>query len=205
MAPGAAAKENRAANVFLNLTYGAQGDAQPYLYDRSILWQYNAYTNGYCAGGPGERGCPAAPWRDYRRDGTAANAKVWESYSYHSGTNLAGGWENEDQGDGFYAGPVLPLGLAFEQTTAAAGGEGGEEKEGAPPPATPLAARVARWNTSRADASHPVVVAWRAQGWYVNAYDVQPGGSSAHRWRCGLTPRSIAPSRTPGSGRARSR
>ena len=48
----------------------------PQVYDRSILWQYDAYTNGYCAGGAGEPGCPAAPWRDYRGDPKTLEASV---------------------------------------------------------------------------------------------------------------------------------
>jgi hypothetical protein len=49
-------------------------------------------------------------------------AGEWSSYSYHCGGQgpglIGGGWENMDRGDGFYNGPILPLGLTYNTSAA---------------------------------------------------------------------------------------
>lgn len=124
----------KAEQVWLNLSG---------IYDRSLLWQYNGYANGICKHA-GDPNCPCGTWKDVR-------AGVWSSASYHCAENIGGGWENMDQGNGYYHGPILPLGLRYNTTAGSTFGD-----------------RVRKW----ADPEGAVVVAWRQQGWFVNMYQV---------------------------------
>ena len=109
----------------------------------SILEHYNAYASGNCDKAYDDD-CPCGAWSDVR-DGE------WRSYSYHCSDKASGGWENMDTGNGYYHGPVLPVGLEYDTS-------GGPHSQ----------ARFDRY----ADAAGAVVVAWRAQGWFVNMYEV---------------------------------
>ena len=75
---------------------------------------YNGYAFGVCAEA-GDPDCPCGTWQDTDMDGKTSSG------SYHCGGQgpgvLAGGWENMDQGDGYYNGPVLPLGLTYNLTS----------------------------------------------------------------------------------------
>lgn len=112
------------------------------VYNASILWEYNGYSNGYCRGGAGDPDCPCGTWRDVRGGN-------WSSYSYHCAEKINGGWENMDQGNGYYNGPVLPLGLRYNLTSA-------------------IGDRAKRWS----DPVGGYIVAWRAQGWFQNFYEI---------------------------------
>ena len=78
--------------------------------------------------------------------------RIFSPFRYYCAQNIAGGWEEMDQGNGNYNGPILPLGLRFNTSSAST-----------------IAQRVARWR----DAKRGIVVAWRQQGWFVNMYEIQ--------------------------------
>lgn len=124
-----------AIQTWVNLTTG------PHIYDHSILWQYNGYANGHCATA-GDPKCPCGTWKDHHHG-------KWESASYHCSSKCAGGWENMDQGNGYYNGPILPLGLKFKNSSR-------------------IGDRVVNWKQPEGG----IIVAWRAQGWFVNMYNI---------------------------------
>lgn len=128
----------QARQVYVNAT--AQSN-----FTSSILEHYNAYASGNCEAAHDPE-CPCGAWSDVR-DG------VWTSSSYWCSNVSAGGWSEMDRGNGYYNGPVLPLGLEYDVSGAAP------------------AKSQARFD-AYADARGAVVVAWRAQGWFVNMFEV---------------------------------
>lgn len=129
-------------------------------YDSSTMVHYNAYTSGNCASLHDPQ-CPCAAWSDVR-DG------VWSSSSYWCSNRTQGGWAPEDQGHGYYNGPVLPVGMVYDTSTAT-----GVKSQ----------ARFEKY----ADAVGAIVVAWRAQGWFNNMYEVESHDKATHtmRWSKG--------------------
>ena len=89
----------RQVRIELNVTTkDSKGrDIEPY--DFSILHGFNGFSNGHCATAF-DPNCTVGSWRDQHHG-------LWSSYSYHGGPLIAGGWENEDRGNGFYQGPIL--------------------------------------------------------------------------------------------------
>eukprot|EP00937_MAST-01D_sp_MAST-1D-sp2_P006054 g6054.t1 len=112
--------------------------------DDSTLWQYNVYANAVCERGPGDPECPCGAWEDVRADGTRVSESYWCSNA------TAGGWSNEDQGNGIYNGPALPTGLQYNTTDVA-------------------------FSTfaEYADARGAIITSWRDQGWFVTMFEVE--------------------------------
>ena len=141
-----AVKPKAPTQVWINLTVPTTSKSGKTIavYNYSGSTAYKGYANGVCdkAGDPT---CPCGTWKDVK-DGK------WSSYSYHCGGQgpgiIGGGWENMDSGDGYYNGPVLPLGLRYDATTN-----------------TTLNARASKWTDPVGDGG--LIVAWRAQGTYV--------------------------------------
>ena len=99
-----------------NATADARGRAvDPY--DFSILKGYNGFGNGHCDK-PFDPACVCGSWRDVHHG-------VWSSYSYHcaNASVLAGGWEVMDGGNGYYNGPILPLGLRYNTSAGSTIGD----------------------------------------------------------------------------------
>jgi len=114
-------------------------------FDSSTLPHYNAYTSGNCKSA-GDPDCPCGTWKDVR-DG------VWTSSSYWCSNRTSGGWSNMDRGNGYYNGPVIPTGLTYDVSN-----KSGSKSQ--------------KRFLSYKDAVGAIVVAWRAQGWFVNMYEV---------------------------------
>ena len=73
---------------------------------------------------------------------------VWSSKSYWCSNVSAGGWSEMDRGNGYYNGPVLPTGVTYDKTA------------------------LPNFGTYQ-NATGAIVVGWRAQGWFVNMYEVE--------------------------------
>eukprot|EP00041_Stephanoeca_diplocostata_P027514 m.757752 g.757752 ORF g.757752 m.757752 type:complete len:945 (+) comp23189_c0_seq1:37-2871(+) len=71
----------------------------------------------------------------------------WTSSSYWCSNISAGGWSEMDRGNGYYNGPILPQGMTYNKSM--------------------LPNFSAYKNLSGA-----ILQAWRAQGWFVNMYDI---------------------------------
>ena len=81
----------------------------------------------------------------------------WSSWSYWCSEHAAGGWAEMDTGNGYYNGPILPTGMTYDP--AAQG-------------------RFDRYK----NATGAIVVPWRAQGWFVNMYEVAAHNKEAHQF-----------------------
>mmetsp|Transcript_23634 Transcript_23634/g.73009 ORF Transcript_23634/g.73009 Transcript_23634/m.73009 type:complete len:873 (+) Transcript_23634:238-2856(+) len=115
-------------------------------YAASQSQNFDAYAAGRCET-PGDPLCPCGAWRDVDASGNAVSESYWCSNS------SGGGWSEMDQGNGFWHGPVLPTNVTLKNDSD-------------------LAGRVRRaWDATKAS-SEAVVTAWRAQGWFVNMYEV---------------------------------
>ena len=147
------AKVPMAAQVYVNAT--ARDN-----FTSSILEHYNAYASGNCASAY-DKQCPCGAWSDVR-DG------VWTSSSYWCSDKASGGWANMDVGNGYYNGPILPVGMVYD-----ASDDKGPKSQ----------ARFDKY----ADAKGAIVVAWRAQGWFNNMYEVESHDKAMHtlRWSKG--------------------
>eukprot|EP00658_Telonema_sp_P-2_P085306 TRINITY_DN9700_c0_g1_i1.p1 TRINITY_DN9700_c0_g1~~TRINITY_DN9700_c0_g1_i1.p1 ORF type:complete len:811 (+),score=166.33 TRINITY_DN9700_c0_g1_i1:197-2629(+) len=80
----------------------------------------------------------------------------WSSGSYWCSDKAAGGWAEMDTGNGYYNGPALPTGLEYDPA--------GDQS---------------RFD-SYANAVGAIVVAWRAQGWFNNMFEVEAHNKSSH-------------------------
>lgn len=112
-------------------------------YNFSIMEDYNGYGNGRCKEA-GDPNCPCGVWQDVHHG-------EWTSYSYWASQYCAGGWAEMDRGNGYYNGPVIPLGLSYNTSSDSR-----------------FQQRAGRWR----DARGGLVIAWRAQGWFVNMYRI---------------------------------
>eukprot|EP01060_Flectonema_neradi_P033223 TRINITY_DN550_c0_g1_i1.p1 TRINITY_DN550_c0_g1~~TRINITY_DN550_c0_g1_i1.p1 ORF type:complete len:848 (+),score=215.29 TRINITY_DN550_c0_g1_i1:43-2586(+) len=73
---------------------------------------------------------------------------VWTSSSYWCSNRSAGGWSEMDRGNGYYNGPILPTGVTYDKTM------------------------LPNFQTYE-NATGAILVGWRAQGWFVNMYEVE--------------------------------
>jgi hypothetical protein len=111
-------------------------------YDASTMVDYNTYASGSCET-TYDPTCPCGVWSDVKDN-------EWTSWSYWCSNQSAGGWANMDRGNGYWNGPTLPHGMHYNTTPAS--------------------------DTSRfqryANATGAYLFAWRAQGWFVNMYEI---------------------------------
>ncbi len=149
------AKLPKAQQVYVNATARSN-------FTSSILEHYNAYASGNCAGGANDAECPCGAWSDVK-DG------VWSSSSYWCSDKADGGWAIMDVGNGYYNGPILPVGMVYDVS---------DEKG---------AAKSQKRFDKYADARGAIVVAWRAQGWFVNMFEVESHDKATRtmRWSKG--------------------
>ena len=120
-------------------------------FDSSILDHYNAYASGNCDRAY-DPSCPCGAWSDVR-DGK------WTSSSYWCSDKASGGWANMDCGNGYYNGPILPTGMTYDTT------DGSHSQ-----------VRFDRYK----NATGAIIVAWRAQGWFNNMYEVAAHDKEKH-------------------------